>query len=177
MVQVKLLPTPGQAAALAATLPLCNAAANEVSAAAFENGVFARQRLQKLVYTQVKARGLSAQPALHVIRKVADAYSTLHAQIERGLLGGERSRTRRKAESKPVAFREDAAQPYDDRCLSWQVDARTVSIWTTSGRMREVSFTGSAAQLKTLAEHRKGESDLVFGDGSWFLYATCEVPE
>ena len=50
VVQVKLLPTPEQAAALAATLPLCNSAANEVSAVAFEKGVFARQKLQKLVY-------------------------------------------------------------------------------------------------------------------------------
>ncbi|GAA4636140.1 hypothetical protein GCM10023196_084710 [Actinoallomurus vinaceus] len=55
VVQVKLLPTPEQAAALAATLPLCNAAANEVSALAFEKGVFARQKLQKLVYADLKA--------------------------------------------------------------------------------------------------------------------------
>jgi hypothetical protein len=122
-----------QAAALAATLPLCNAAANEVSAVAFTQGVFARQKLQKLVYADVKARGLSAQPALHVIRKVADAYTTLHAHIEAGLLGDEHSRRRRKAESKPVTFRADAAQPFDDRCLSWQMDARTVSIWTRFG--------------------------------------------
>ncbi|MEV5751824.1 RNA-guided endonuclease TnpB family protein, partial [Actinoallomurus sp. NPDC052308] len=69
VVQVKLLPTPEQAAALAATLSLCNTAANEVSAVAFARGVFARQKLQKLVYADLKARGLSAQPALHVIRK------------------------------------------------------------------------------------------------------------
>ncbi|MFD8309037.1 hypothetical protein ACFV29_42990 [Streptomyces sp. NPDC059690] len=28
-----------------------------------------------------------------------------------------------------------AAQPYDDRCLSWQYDQRTVSIWTVDGRV------------------------------------------
>ncbi|MFI0446719.1 RNA-guided endonuclease InsQ/TnpB family protein [Actinomadura sp. 6N118] len=177
VVQIKLLPTPEQAAALAETLNAVNATANVVSQQAFERGVFSRAGLQKLLYGEVKARGLSAQPALHVIRKTADAYTTLHAQIEAGLLGKEGSRRRVKAESKPIAFRLDAAQPFDDRCLSWQIDARTVSIWTVRGRMKNVTFTGSASQLKTLAEHRKGESDLVHRDGKWFLIATCEVPE
>ncbi|MFI0451916.1 RNA-guided endonuclease InsQ/TnpB family protein [Actinomadura sp. 6N118] len=177
VVQVKLLPTPEQAAALSATLHACNQAANRVSARAYDTRVFSRAKLQKAVYAEVKASGLSAQPALHVIRKVADAYTTLHAQIDAGLLGGERSRRRRKAESKPIAFRADAAHPFDDRCLSWQVDARTVSIWTVHGRLPGIAFTGSAAQLKTLAEHRQGESDLVLRDGLWFLYATCEIEE
>ncbi|MFI0356920.1 RNA-guided endonuclease TnpB family protein, partial [Actinomadura sp. 9N407] len=117
VVQVKLLPTAEQASALSATLPACNALADRVSAAAFEKRVFSRAGLQKLVYAELKAAGLSAQPALHVIRKTADAYSTLHAQIGAGLLGGERSGRRRRAESKPITFRPDAAQPFDDRCL------------------------------------------------------------
>ncbi|MEV5709727.1 transposase [Actinoallomurus sp. NPDC052274] len=175
VVQVKLLPTPEQAAALAATLSLCNTAANEVSAVAFAHGVFARQKLQKLVYAELKARGLSAQPALHVIRKVADAYTTLHAQIEAGLLGGEHSRRRRKAASKPITVRADSAQPFDDRCLSWQMDARTISIWTVAGRLRSIAFTGEPGQVKFLADHRKGETDLVHRDGMFFLIATCEV--
>ncbi|WP_256528465.1 RNA-guided endonuclease InsQ/TnpB family protein [Actinoallomurus rhizosphaericola] len=175
VVQVKLLPTQEQAAALAATLSLCNTVANEVSAVAFVRGVFARQKLQKLAYGALKARGLSAQPALHVIRKVADAYTTLHAQIEAGLLGGEHSRRRRKAVSKPITVRGDAAQPFDDRCLSWQMDARTVSIWTVAGRLRNVTFTGEPGQLKVLADHRKGETDLVHRDGMFFLVATCDV--
>ena len=82
-----------------------------------------------------------------------------------------------KAESKPVRFRPDAAQPYDDRCLSWQLDKRTVSIWTTSGRLRGVRFACSADALKTMALYRQGESDLVHRDGRWFLMATCDVPE
>ncbi|GLY82215.1 hypothetical protein Airi02_001470 [Actinoallomurus iriomotensis] len=178
---MKLLPTPEQAAALSATLSAtlsaCNTAANAVSAVAFTQGVFARQKPQKLVYADLKARGLSAQPALHVIRKVADAYTTLHASIEAGLLGGEHSRRRRKAESKPIAVRVDAAQPFDDRCLSWQMDARTISIWTVTGRLRDIAFTGEPGQVKFLATHRKGETDLVHRDGMFFLVATCEVEQ
>ncbi|WP_406126598.1 transposase [Streptomyces canus] len=74
-------------------------------------------------------------------------------------------------------FRPEAAQPFDDRCLSWQHDARTVSIWTVDGRMKGIRYTGHTDQLKTLATHRKGESDLVQRGGKWFLIATCEVPE
>jgi putative transposase len=33
-------------------------------------------------------------------------------------------------------FRPDAAQPYDDRCLSWQPDQQTVSICTVAGRLK-----------------------------------------
>ncbi|MEV5711669.1 transposase [Actinoallomurus sp. NPDC052274] len=177
VVQVKLLPTPEQAAALEATLHVCNAAAGHASQTAFQRKVFARTALQKLLYAEMKGRGLSAQPALHVIRKTADAYIALHAQIRAGLLGQEDSAARARATSKPVSFRPDAAQPFDDRCLSWQMDARTVSIWTVRGRHKDVAFTGEPSQLETLAEHRKGESDLVCRNGKWLLLATCDVPE
>nr|WP_285622007.1 transposase [Actinoallomurus iriomotensis] len=52
-----------------------------------------------------------------------------------GNLGKPGSRRRVKAEAKPIAFRAEAAQPYDDRCLSWQYDAGTVSVWTVEGRI------------------------------------------
>jgi putative transposase len=176
VVRVKLLPTPEQAAVLEATLRAVNQAANQVSGLAYTTSVCTRMPLQRIAYAGVKATGLSAQPALHVIRKVADAYTTLHALIRNGRLGKPDSKRRHKAQSKPIAFRADAAQPFDDRCLSWQHDARTVSIWTTSGRLKGLAFTGSADQLATLEAFRQGESDLVHRDGSWFLIATCEVP-
>src|SRR5688572_24286568 len=51
---------------------------------------------------------------------VVDAYTTLRATLRAGRRGPEGSPRRRKAEGKPVRFRPDAAQPFDDRCLSWQ---------------------------------------------------------
>jgi len=108
---------------------------------------------------------------------VVDAYSTLRAHIRAGNLGDKDSKRRVKAESKPIAFRLDAAQPFDDRCLSWQVDTRTVSIRTVVGRLREVAFIGSPEQMSMLARHRKGESDLLYRDGCWFLIATCGLPD
>jgi putative transposase len=121
--------------------------------------------------------GLSAQPAIHVARKVAGAYAATRANIQAGTLGKPGSKRRMEAGSKPIVFRADAAQPYDDRCLSWQLDRRTVSIWTTAGRLAGIRFACSDAQMARLREYRQGESDLVYRDGKWFLYATCDIPE
>ncbi|CNF49134.1 IS605 family transposase OrfB [Mycobacterium tuberculosis] len=179
VVQVKLLPTPEQAAALTDTLHQVNTAANHVSAVAFNRfGLRGRELpLRTLCYGTLKADGLGAQAALHVIKRVVDAYSTLRGNIRNGRLGGPASKRRRKAESKPIVFRPDAAHTFDDRCLSWQLDASTVSIWTVAGRCKNLRFACSPDQAKTLAAHRKGESDLVHRDGKWFLLATCDILE
>jgi putative transposase len=151
-------------------------AATLVSAQAFEMRVTSKQALQRLVYGDLKAMGLSAQPAIHVSRKVCGAYAALRADIKAGNLGKPGSRRRVAAGSKPVVFRPDAAQPFDDRCLSWQLDRRTVSIWTTAGRLAGIRFACSGTQPARLREYRQGESDLVHRDGKWFLYATCDIP-
>ncbi len=177
VVRVKLLPTPEQALALDETLRACNESANWLAVRAFEHGRTSRAALQALAYAELKARGLSAQPALHVLRKVADAYTALRANLKAGSLGRHRSKRYGKAAAKPVAFRADAAQPFDDRCLSWRLDDRIVSIWTTSGRMKRLALTGQDEQLALLTAHCQGESDLMRQDGQWYLLATCEIPE
>ncbi|WP_063793815.1 RNA-guided endonuclease InsQ/TnpB family protein [Streptomyces hirsutus] len=178
MVQVKLLPTPVQAAALEATLRACNEAATWASEIAFEKDVKRNFALREYTYTEIKARwNLGAQAAQHVIKRVCDAYVTLTANLRAGNLGGPGSKRYRRAVEKPVAFRPQSAQPYDDRMLSWQTDRRRVSIWTTAGRLKDVAFTASPEQLATLARYRRGESDLLRWDGRWFLNATCDVPE
>ncbi|MER5343785.1 transposase, partial [Streptomyces mirabilis] len=178
VVQVKLLPTPVQAAALEATLQACNEAATWVSETAFARGEFKNFALRKHTYDAVKSRwDLGAQAAQHVIKKTCDAYATLKANLKAGNLGRSGSRRYRRATEKPIVFRPQGAQPYDDRMLSWQIPDRTVSVWTTSGRIKNVAFTASPEQLATLVLYRKGESDLLERDGMWFLNATCEVPE
>ncbi|MFI6454898.1 RNA-guided endonuclease InsQ/TnpB family protein [Streptosporangium amethystogenes] len=178
VVQVRLLPTPEQAAALEATLHAANAAATWVSALAHDQRVFRNYDLRRHAYGQIKDDyGLAAQAAQHVIKKVTDAYATLHANVGNGNLGRPGSARRERVLATPIVFRPGAAQPFDDRCLSWQMDARTVSIWTTRGRMKGVAFTASAAQLQMLAAYRKGESDLAYRDGRWFLIATCDLPD
>ncbi|MGG7568833.1 RNA-guided endonuclease InsQ/TnpB family protein [Streptomyces sirii] len=175
--QVKLMPEADQAAALRSTLRTVNEAACWVSVVAFERGVPREYELRKHTYAELKARGLGAQAAQHVIKKTRDAYTTLKANIKAGNLGKPGSKRRRKVESKPISFRPEAAQPYDDRCLSWQLDAQTVSIWTIAGRLKNVRFACSPDALKMLHEHRKGESDLIERNGAFYLIATCDIPE
>jgi putative transposase len=178
VVQVKLLPTPTQAAALEATLRACNEAATWVSGVAFEKDVKKNFALLEHTYGEVKARWrLGAQAAQHVIKKTCDAYATLKANLRAGNLGKPASKRYRRATEKPIIFRPEGAQPYDDRMLSWQIAERQISIWTVHGRVRDVAFTASREQLATLTLYRKGESDLVRHDSMWFLLATCEVPE
>jgi hypothetical protein len=175
--QVKLIPEADQASALSATLRTVNDLANWVSDVAFARDVPREYELRKHTYARLKASGLGAQAAQHVIKKVRDAYTTLHANIRAGNLGKKDSKRRRKAESKPITFRPEAAQPYDDRCLSWQYDRQTVSIWTEAGRLENVRFVCSADALKVLQQYRRGESDLIERGGVFYPIATCEVPE
>jgi putative transposase len=176
--QVKLMPVSDyDADALAATLRACNRAANTASEVAFRTGKVRRNVLQEAVYHRLKADfDLGAQPAVRTVKKVCDAYATLKANLKAGNYGREGSKRRTKAESKPIVFREDAAQPFDDRILTWNLDARTVSIWTVAGRIKGIPFVCSEQAMKLLAA-RKGESDLVMRDGMFFLIATIDVPE
>ncbi|MFD0000096.1 hypothetical protein [Nocardia sp. NPDC127526] len=145
VVQVKLLPDAGQAAALETTLATTNSAACWLSEQAQANeDRRSRSALQSDHYPDVKALGLSAQPALHVIRKVADAYKTRSANLNAGNYGPKTGERYRRVAGEPIRFRAGAAQPFDDRCLSWQYDAGTVSIWTTHGRLKDLRFIGSA---------------------------------
>ncbi|MFF4419668.1 RNA-guided endonuclease InsQ/TnpB family protein [Streptomyces sp. NPDC001549] len=177
VVQVKLMPDAVQAPAIGATLRTVNDRANWVSGVAFVHGVPREYELRKHTYAELRASGLGAQASQHTIKKVCDAYTALKANVRAGNLGKPGSKRRAKAESKPVTFRPDSAQPYDDRCLSWQYDAQTVSIWTTAGRLKNVRFACSADALKMLREYRKGESDLIERNGMFYLIAVCEIPE
>jgi IS605 OrfB family transposase len=177
VVQIKLLTSSQQATTLGETLCACNDAANWVSEVAF--GMTSRRNydVRKRTYKDIRSRGIGSQAAQHVIKKTCDAYATLKANIRAGNLGEPGSKRRVKAEAKPIRFRPDAAQPYDQRNLSFALDARTVSLWTVTGRLRGVPFTGSSAQLEQLATHPRGESDLIHRDGMWFLAVTLDVPD
>jgi putative transposase len=179
VVQVKLEPDAVQAAALERTVHSANAAANWVSALSHQHfGLKGSVReLRSLCYGELKARGFGAQAAQHVIKRVADAYTALRAGIKAGSLGTAHSHRRRKAEAEPIVFRPDAAHTYDDRCLSWNHDAQSVSIWTLYGRLKNIRFACSPAALKQLADSRRGESDLVQRDGKLFLIATIDIAE
>jgi putative transposase len=153
-IQAKLLPTPEQAARLLRTPEVANAAANAISARAWSARTFQQFALHRLVYAAIRVEtGLSAQMVVRLIAKVADAYKL------------DRARPRR--------FNRHGSIAYDERILRFKPDA--VSIWTVDGR-QGIPFVCGERQ-RVLLEHQQGESDLVYRDGDWYLYATVEYTE
>jgi len=167
VVQVRLEADAAQLDALVRTLAACNATANLVSELAHTEKVFRGRDLRAITYAQARAHaGLGAQLAQSCIRKVADSYTTLRANLRAGRYGKPGSPRRRKVESNPIRFRDLAAQPFDDRCLSWCHDTDTdtggaVSIWTVDGRLKNLRFVGEPGQIALLRKYRCGETDLV----------------
>jgi IS605 OrfB family transposase len=154
--QVKLNPTPEQHAALLATLAEANAACDAISAAAWHAREFRRLPLQKLVYHDIKASfRLGAQILIRCIAKVADAY-----KLDR--------KTQR-------TFQPHGAVAFDDRNLTWYTDKNAVTIWTVHGR-QYISYSVGERQQSLLA-WRKGESDLVYHRGAFYLLTVCDVLE
>ena len=154
--QIKLLPTPSQAAALLSTLETANSACEFISQRAWNTGVFRQFDLHYLCYQEVRDQfGLSAQVAVRAIAKVAHAYKVDRKQ----------KRT----------FRKHGSIAYDDRVLSWRMRDSTVSIWTVSGRLR-IPFKCGELQ-RALLDTRMGETDLVLFRNKFFLSAVCEVEE
>ncbi|HLI50035.1 MAG TPA: transposase [Chthonomonas sp.] len=153
-VQLKLLPTPQQADALRRTLETANAVCNAISQVAWKTQTFRQFPLHRLTYRSVrKTFPLSAQVVVRCIAKVAEAYQ-------------------HDTNTKPV-FKPHGSVAYDDRILSFALSDALVSIWTLEGRQTIPFICGDRQQM--LLAYRRGETDLVFSNGSWYLYASCEV--
>lgn len=152
--QVKLTATPEQAVALRETLTRANDAANFISERAWADQTFGRWSLHHACYRAIRERfGLSAQAAIRVIAKVTDAYKPDRKAIRR--------------------FRTMGSVAFDSRILRWRLDRNEVSIWTVAGR-KTIPFVCGARQYALLAGQR-GETDLVYRDGCFYLFATSEI--
>jgi putative transposase len=154
--QLKLGPSAAQASSLARTLVACNAACDAISTVAWDSKTFRQFDLHKLCYRRAREEfGLAAQAAVRCIAKVADAYK----------LDQKAKRT----------FRATGSAAFDQRILSYNLDASTVSIWSLDGRL-SIPFVCGERQ-RALLSTRKGETDLGLVRGKWFLMATCHMPE
>jgi putative transposase len=153
-VALKLKPTPEQADALRRTLETANAACNHISQVAWETKTFRQFPIHRLTYQVVRETfGLAAQLTVRCIAKVADAYKL------------DRQRQR--------SFKPLGAVAFDNRILSYNLKGSEISIWTLDGR-QAMSFVSGERQRRLL-DHQRGESDLAFVGGNWYLFATCEV--
>jgi transposase len=154
--QVKLHPTLQQAQLLQRTIERANQACSYLSQRAWEAKTFGRYALHKLTYHETRARfpELSSQVVVRCIAKVSDAYRLDHKRKRR--------------------FRADGAIAYDARILSWKDgEEQRVSIWTVGGRQRMAYSCGD--RQRELLAGRRGEADLVYRDGAFYLHQSCEV--
>ena len=132
-----------------------NEACQYISDYAHESGTRSKYKLQEAIYHDVREQfDLAAQMTIRALGKVADAYKTnpkAHNQFD--VRGG---------------------FPYDSRILSFYTDRQEVSIWTLGGREKISYEVGE--NHRALLEQDKGEADLVYRNGMFFLLVSCQMP-
>lgn len=156
IVNLKLNPTKQQAAALKQTLERANAACDWISQQGWETQPKPTTKqfaLHKLTYHAAKEKfDLTAQMVIRCIAKVADAYK-LDDRVQR-------------------RFKKHGSIAYDERIIRF-TKADAVNLWTVDGR-ETIPFVCGDYQRRYLP-FRRGEVDLVYRQGMFFLNAVCDI--
>jgi putative transposase len=151
--KIKLLPSDQQANWLLQTIQEANRACNLISGMAWEKKAFQQFKLHKASYHSIKAStDLSSQVMVRCISKVADAYK-LDRKVKR-------------------TFNPLGAICYDSRILTYTPN-NGVSIWSVGGRLKMPFVCHNPYWLASI----KGEADLLFRKGKFYLFQTVEVEE
>jgi putative transposase len=150
--QIKLLPNNEQFDALKKTMIEANKACNVISETAWRIKTFNQFKLHKETYHVIKSSfNLSAQMVIRCISKVSDGYK-LDKKCQRNF--------------KPLG-----AITYDSRILTYAADK--ISLWTVAGRLK-IPFT---CRNPNYLPYIKGEADLLYRKGKFYLFQTVEVPD
>lgn len=151
--KIKLLPSTEQHKLLFETLKDVNLCCNDISYIAWSEKVFNQFKIHHKVYHSLKSIfPLSAQLLVRCISKVADAY-----KMDRN--------------TKKV-FKHLGSIAYDSRILTYKPDDK-VSIWAIGGRIVMPFVCHNRHYLSYI----KGESDLVYKNGKFYLFQSIEVPD
>jgi len=151
--KIKLLPTDEQANFLISTIKEANNACDAISEIAWDRKAFNQFKLHKEAYYTIKSKfNLSSQVIIRCISKVTDSY-----KIDR--------KTKRQ-------FRPCGSIAYDSRILSYK-PSNIVSIWCIDGRLKIPFICHNTNYLPYI----KGEADLVFKKGKFYLFQTVEIPD
>jgi IS605 OrfB family transposase len=155
VVQIKLLPNSEQAKCLLAYMRAFNAAATRAARVGFDAGAFTQPSIHKHCYRELrKTFSVSSQTAVRAIGKVVEVFA--------------RDRT------KCPTFKPTGAITYDQRTFSFRGSDR-VSLLTLAGRILVPVVVGEyfSGRLQAL----KGQADLIYRNGAFFLHCTADVPE
>ena len=151
--KIKLLPTDEQADLLLDTMKEANAVCNAISDVAWQEKIFNNFKLHHRTYHAYKATfNLSSQMLIRQIAKVADAYK-LDKKVKR--------------QFKPLG-----GIAYDSRIMTYKPN-NIVSLWCIGGRQK-ISFV---CHNPKYLPYIKGEADLVYKKGKFYLFQTIDVPE
>lgn len=153
--QLRLVPTDVQRARLLDTMRAFNAAASYTATVAFTDRVFNQKSIHKRCYRELRERfGLSAQMAVRAIGKAVEVF-------------------KRDRSVCPV-FRDTGAMIYDERIMGWKGPDH-VSLLTLEGR--EIVAMVYGEYQAGLLDRLKGQADLVYRDGTFYLLATITIPD
>jgi putative transposase len=157
--QMQLLPDAEQRAVLLSTMERFNEAATLAAKVAFEARVYSQPSIHKLCYREIRDTfGLSAQMAVRAIGKAVEAFATM----------------KKKGIKTCPVFKPHGAVTYDERILGFK-GLDKVSLWTLPGRMILPLLYGKYHGERF--DRIKGQCDLVYRDGKFFLFATADMPE
>jgi putative transposase len=153
--QLQLLPTADQKADLLETMERFNAAASYAAKVGFEHKVYGQVSIHGLCYREIRERfGLTSQMAVRAIAKAVECFQ--------------------RDKSVCPVFKPRGAICYDQRVLSFK-GLTTVSLWAMKGRLL-IPFVCGAYQ-EARQGRIKGQADLVYRRGKFYLLCTIEMPE
>jgi putative transposase len=146
--------TPEQRDTLLETMEAFNSACNYLASLGKHTNKY---ELQRIAYRELRERyGLSAQMAIRAISKVVETWKT-------------------HPETTPE-FKLRGAMQYDQRILSFKGLDR-VSIATLRGRLKLRLLVGGYQKEALEGRRVRGQADLVYRNGEFFLYVVVDAPE
>jgi IS605 OrfB family transposase len=155
-VKMKLLPDAPQREALHKTFETFNAACNYIAEYAFREKCFSAFKMHYALYKTVRAAfpSLSSQFVVRAFKKVEESYKR-DKKVQR-------------------TFKKYSAVVYDQRLLSFP-NLSTASINTVDGRHKIAVVFGQYLSLE--GKKLKGQADLVYQNGKFFLCVVIELPD
>jgi len=156
-VKIKLLTNAEQKNVLLKTMKQFNTACDYISKVAFDNKVFNKLSLQKMVYYATREKfNLSSQMVVRAIGKVAESYKTDRRSVH--------------------TFKDTGAMVYDDRILSFK-GVNMASILTLEGRIAVPMLVSEYHKGVLQGKRVCGQADLIYQDGVFYLLLVVDFPE
>jgi len=152
--KVKLNTNEIQHNALLRTMNTFNDVCNDISSQAFQAKEYQKVQLHHIVYKgQRKALpDFSSQLVIRAIGVVSDSYKVKRNRHHQNY------------------FKKTSAVVYDDRCITFKENS--VNIWTNNGRIEIPIQIYDKEKFK----YRKGQVDLVYQNGNFYLFCTLDIP-